>query len=531
MNLVEFLDQSALQMPDAAAIIDHPTVAPRITSFANLRTRSAQIATLFARAGVHAGDGIVILVPMSAELYAVIAAALRVGAVPVFIAPEQADAQLARCRGAIPLRAFVGTPMACLFRLLHPPLREIRAVFVTQGWMPGTTSIGAAGGLPPLARRVTGLADAPAMLTFTAGSTGVGKGVMRSHRLLQATQEILLRKLVLRPGSVNAATMPALVMANLAQGVTSLIPPGDWRSPAKVDPTRLAGAITRWHAESLLASPSVVERLSAHCLASGRRLESLGAVFMGGAPVFLPVMERASRIAPHAGVTALYGSTEAEPIALIRLDEISAADRAAVAHGAGLPAGQPIEEIRLAILEDLWGRPLGRLSGEAYRSMLKPAGEAGEIVVCGPHVSPAYLGGLGDAENKFHLGSEVWHRTGDAGRLDEQGRLWLTGRCAARVGEAPVAVYPLMVEAALAGHPFIARAAFVGHRGRRLLVVTLTPGADKAHLEPLARLLPWAGIEQIVCLPAIPLDRRHNAKTDYPRLHRELDGLAPPSTA
>lgn len=531
MNLVEFLDQSALQTPDAAAIIDHPTAAPRVTSFANLRTRSAQLATLFARAGVHAGDGIVILVPMSAELYAVIAAALRLGAVPVFIAPEQADVQLARCRGTIPLRAFVGTPMACLFRLLHPPLREIKAVFVTQGWMPGARSIGPASVLPPLARPVTGLADAPAMLTFTAGSTGIGKGVMRSHRLLQATQEILLRKLVLRPGSVNVATMPALVMANVAQGVTSLIPPGDLRSPAKVDPARLASTVSRWHAESLLASPSLVERLSAHCLASGQHLDTLRAVFMGGAPVFLPVMERASRIAPHASVTALYGSTEAEPIALIRLDEISAADRAATAHGAGLPAGKPIEEIKLAILGDHWGRPLGRLSAEAYRSMVKRAGETGEIVVCGPHVSPAYLGGLGDAENKFHLGSEVWHRTGDSGRLDEHGRLWLTGRCAARVGEAPGAVYPLMVEAALAGHPFIASAAFVGHRGRRLLVVSLAPGADKSRLEPLVKLLPWAGIEQIVCLPTIPVDRRHNAKTDYPRLQRELDCRAPPSTA
>lgn len=519
------LDEQARRSPDAAAIIDHPgNGAPRVTSFSQLRNRSARIAALIARAGLAAGDGLVVLVPMSAELYAVIGAALRIGAVPVFIDPARAGAQLDRCRGSLAVRAFVGSPMACGLRLLRPELRRIRPAFVIGGHMAGAASMNSAERLPPFETPVAGLDDAPAMLTFTAGSTGAAKGVLRSHRLLQATQEILLRHLGLRPGSINVATMPALVMANLAGGVTSLIPPGDLRAPARIDAARLAASIDGWKAESLLASPCVIEHLAAYGLARGHALRSLRQVVSGGAPVFLPVMDAAQELAPGARVTALYGSTEAEPIAVICRDEISAADRRAIAAGAGLPVGRPIEEIRLELLEDRWGRILGTLTPECFSAAtVRDVAERGEVVVSGPHVSPAYPGGEGEAENKFRVDGQVWHRTGDCGRVDEEGRLWLAGRCSQRVGCPPSAVYPLAVEAALAGEPSIARSAFVNRNGRNVLALELRLDARPPTLEQVRRIVPWARIEQVVRLRRIPVDRRHNAKVDYPRLRHELD--------
>jgi acyl-coenzyme A synthetase/AMP-(fatty) acid ligase len=133
------------------------------------------------------------------------------------------------------------------------------------------------------------------------------------------------------------------------------------------------------------------------------------------------------------------------------------------------------------------------------------------------------LNGYGDAETKFRVGDTVWHRTGDSGWLDEQHRLWLTGRCAARIDDAGGAQYPLMVEAALADQPAIARAALVLHHGQRLLIVELKRGADRSGLEDLAKAAPWAGIARVVSVAHIPLDRRHNAKIDYPALRAALD--------
>jgi olefin beta-lactone synthetase len=523
VNIITLLDEASLRTPDAAAIIDGPLGRERSTSFADLRTRSRQIAALLARSGLGPGDGIVMLVPMSAILYTVIAATLRLGAVPVFIDPDQAAAQLELCRCALPLKAFVGSPLACLLRLLKPELRAIKPAFVAHGWFPGTTSLGAARGLSPIDHTVTDLDDARAMLSFTSGSTGAAKGLLRNHRLLMATQDILARHLDLWPGSINLTTLPALVMANLGRGVTSLIPDVDLRRPGAADPARIAGAITRWKTESLLASPALVEHLADHCLATGQTLESLRAVFTGGAPVFPRVLDKVAQAAPQARVAALYGSTEAEPIALLAHEAITSADRAAIKQGAGLPAGNPIAEIKLSILQDRWGQPLASVSDEAMRSAAMPPGARGEIVVSGPHVSAGYLNGHGDAEAKFRVGDAVWHRTGDSGWLDEQNHLWLTGRCAARLGDPPDAQYPLMLEAALADHPQLARAAFVYHRDERLLVVELKRGADRSGLEELARALPWAGIAGVVSLSHIPLDRRHNAKIDYPALRAELD--------
>lgn len=523
MNIIALLDEAARHTPDVAAIIDGPLGAERSTSFAELRTRSMQIAALLARSGVGPGDGIVMLVPMSAVLYTIIAAALRLGAVPVFIDPEKAAAQLERGRGALPLKAFVGSPLACLLRMLKPELRAIKPVFVAHGWFPGTTSFGSARGLTPIDHALTGLEDAPAMLSFTSGSTGEPKGLLRSHRLLLATQDILARHLDFPPRSINLATMPALVIANLGRGVTSLIPDVDLRRPGTADPARIARAITRWNADNLLASPSLTEHLADHCLALGQTLDSLRAVFTGGAPVFPQVLDKCAQAAPLARVTALYGSTEAEPIALLAHEAITLADRAGIKQGAGLPAGKPVPEIGLSILPDRWGQPLPRLSDEAMRGATLPAGARGEIVVSGPHVSTGYLNGYGDAETKFRVGDTIWHRTGDSGWLDQQNGLWLTGRCAARIDDAGGAQYPLMVEAALADHPQLARAAFVSHHGQRLLVVELKRGADRSSLEDLARAVPWAGIARVVRLAHIPLDRRHNAKIDYPALRAELD--------
>ena len=522
MNLIALLDDAALRTPNAPAIIDGPLGGERITSFADLRTRSGQIASLLACAGVRCGDGIVILIPMSVALYEVIAAALRLGAVPVFIEPEHATAQLERCRNALPLKAFVGSPLACLWRLLKPELRAIKTAFVTQGWFPGTTPLGTARRMPPIEQTATGLDNAPAMLTFTSGSTGAAKGLLRNHRLLLDTQEILVRHLDLRLGSINLSTMPAFVLANLGHGVTSLIPDGDLRRPASVDPVRIAMAIDHWKVESLLASPALVENLADHCIARSQTLNSLCSVFMGGAPVFPRIMDKAVQTAQLARVVALYGSTEAEPIALLAHNEITQRARAAIAQGAGLPAGEPIREIKLEILNDNWGQPLGAISENEMRNLILPPRAHGEIVVSGHHVAKSYLNGLGDADTKFRVGNEVWHRTGDSGWLDEQNRLWLTGRCSIRVGEPPHVVYPLMVEAALADHPHIARAAFVNHCGEHLLVLELKRGTDSPGLEWLAKALPWAGIDRVVTLPHIPVDKRHNAKIDYPGLQLKL---------
>src|SRR5437867_1741424 len=69
----------------------------------------------------------------------------------------------------------------------------------------------------------------------------------------------------------------------------------------------------------------------------------------------------------------------------------------------------------------------------------------------------------------------------------------------------------------------VRRTAFVLYQNRRVLVVELRHGADAAAADELLRHLAWAHIDSIHVVPNIPVDRRHNAKVDYPALQALLD--------
>src|SRR5690606_13620726 len=142
--------------------------------------------------------------------------------------------------------------------------------------------------------------------------------------------------------------------------------------------------------------------------------------------------------------------------------EIDAADRDAMVGGRGLLAGRVVDSLGLAILPEQWGTPIAPMSSEAFAASRLPPGHPGAIVVSGAHVLRGYLGGAGDEETKFRVGDEIWHRTGDAGWLDDRGRLWLLGRCAAHVRDERGGFYPFSIECAAVETLGVRRAAAVG---------------------------------------------------------------------
>jgi acyl-CoA synthetase (AMP-forming)/AMP-acid ligase II len=246
-------------------------------------------------------------------------------------------------------------------------------------------------------------------------------------------------------------------------------------------------------------------------------------IYTGGAPVFPRLLDQLCAAAPKAVIEAVYGSTEAEPIAHIAARDLKVEERNAMRSGNGLIAGQPIPEIQLRIIRDQWGKPLGTLSTQEFAAQQCATDEPGEIVVAGDHVLKGYLGGCGDEPTKFSVADAVWHRTGDAGRLDSSGRLWLLGRCSAKVRDARGLVYPFAVECVAMENENVRRAAFLAQEGKRLLAIesmrTFTDNIEDA----LRADLKWAAIDEIRLCQHLPVDKRHNAKIDYPALIRLLD--------
>jgi acyl-CoA synthetase (AMP-forming)/AMP-acid ligase II len=131
------------------------------------------------------------------------------------------------------------------------------------------------------------------------------------------------------------------------------------------------------------------------------------------------------------------------------------------------------------------------------------------------------LHGRGNEETKLSADGELWHRTGDAGKLDNQGRLWLLGRCSARIQDKHGDLYPFAAECVAMEHSGVRRAAFVNHEGKRLLAIEPHPTFANSAREALRDDLAWAHVADVLEFNRLPVDQRHNAKIDYPAL-REL---------
>jgi olefin beta-lactone synthetase len=526
MNIVEILRRHAVERGDAAAIVDR---RGRLT-FRELDDASARVAARLEQLGLGAGDPALILCPMSSDLYVTLIGLFRLGAMAMFIDPSAGRPHLERCCRLLSPKMFLGSAKAHLLRIVSPAIRRIPRHVVIGSWLPipGTSSITSRIAGPARAEVAPVREQTPALVTFTSGSTGEPKAAVRTHGFLLAQHAVLEESLSLARGEVDLTTLPIFVLANLASGVTSVIPDADLRYPGRIEPgpvfEQLHQLDRRHHlvATRIAASPALLARLAAHTRETPTPLATFTRIFTGGAPVFPSLLASLHAAAPAAEVTAVYGSTEAEPIAHVTWREITEADRHAMRTGAGLLTGHPVASIQLRILPDRWGQPIAPLTSSELDARALPPRESGEIVVSGPHVLTGYLHGQGDEETKFDVDGRRWHRTGDAGYLDAGGRLWLLGRCSARIDDDRGRVYAFAVECALDGIAGVRRTAFLAHGGRRLLVAELEPGASPETRETLRAASAWAHPDDVRIVERLPVDSRHNAKIDYPALRKLL---------
>ncbi|HRE83199.1 MAG TPA: AMP-binding protein [Opitutaceae bacterium] len=532
MLIGDLLTSQARAHPDTPALLDPR--AERSLTFAELDTAVTSAATWWqTEAGLQRGDAVLVFVPMSADLYVALLGLFRIGAVALFLDPSAGKAHLEACCARWAPKALLAVPKAHLLRLRSPALRKIPLKLTPRGWLPFTQRWRPSSQISNFKSHIsppTVHPSDPALVTFTSGSTGLPKAAVRTHALLLAQYHALAPSLHLNRGDIDLATLPIFVLANLAAGVTTVLPEVDLRKPGEVDAAGLFAQIERDRVTRITASPAFFERLITYGLETRRTLPSLRQVHTGGAPVFPRLLDALRHLAPNAQVVAVYGSTEAEPIAHLEHSEITPDDLTAMASGRGLLAGQPTPEIRLAIIADEFGRPRKPETTASFHEAKLPVGAIGEIVVAGDHVLKGYLGGHGDEETKFKVDGETWHRTGDAGSLDAHGRLWLNGCCTAKIDDAHGRLYPFGIECIAMTFPDVRRAAFVSLNGQRLLAIESSKPSPELETQLTASAtLANAYVEKIIFLDHLPVDRRHNAKIDYPALQALLQSSHPSS--
>lgn len=470
MSLIATFLEQAEARPDAVAIIDG---GGRRVTFGELAQASAARAAVMREMGIGAGDAVLVARGVGIELYEILLAIFRLGAVATF--PEPA-AGIAGVRHAVRMaqpKAFAGGLLA---RVIRPFIAELRGLRRIPDPASGRVSGDALADVP---------GDALALITFTSGSTGAPKGIVRSVDFLLLQHRLLENLRRTSPDDIDLISLPVFILSNLAVGAASVIPKGKLTKPAQLDGGALAAQMRAERVNRVIAPPAVCARI----VESGETLVELSAMFTGGGPVFPNLLHGMRKAAPKAELHAVYGSTEAEPIAHVAYDEISENDWRAMGEGAGLLAGSPIEEIEVALVND-------------------------EVQVAGPHVNRGYLDPKDDASTKVTRDGVLWHRTGDAARIDERGRLWLLGRVDAASG----GLFPFAVETAALSWPGVRAAGLAAVNERNMLAIS-GDGIDVAALKPMAQAL---GDIQLVRLDAVPMDKRHNSKVDYGRLKQVL---------
>ncbi len=533
-NIAERLTCAAAERPEAVAIAVPGRYGPdgrrryeQIT-FGELEARCQRLARGLVALGVRPGTRMALFVRPSIDFIALVFALFRSGAVTILIDPGMGRRNLLACLDAVEPEGFVAIPAVHAVRTLLGR-RFAKARFnVTVGRRWGWGGVN----LDELLRLAsdsdtawpTVAADDPAAIIFTTGSTGPPKGVLYRHGMFDAQVEQIRDTYQIAPGEVDLPGFPLFGLFNGAMGVTTVIPDMDPSRPARIDPAKVVETVADWKITQAFGSPAIWNRVGRYCEETGARLPTLRRVLSAGAPVPAHVLKRMkASIHPEGDVHTPYGATESLPVATISASEVLSETAAETRRGAGVCVGHKFSDIQWQVIRIVDG-PIGSL--EEVEPL--PAGEPGELIVRGPQVTWEYVTRTDwNHLAKIHDGETVWHRIGDVGYFDQQGRFWFCGRVAHRVQTAQGTLYTVPCEAIFNEHPDVNRSALVGvgTPGAQRPVIVAEPHAGRvprsasvrarlvAELRELGAAYDHtAGIDDFLIHRSLPVDIRHNAK-------------------
>jgi acyl-CoA synthetase (AMP-forming)/AMP-acid ligase II len=522
-NIAETLDQVALRLGDRTGLVE--VRSGRHLSFAELSRRSSAFARYLSARGVRPGDRTMLMVRPSADFICLTFALFKLGAPVILIDPGMGYANLLRCIEGVRPRVLIGIPQALILaRLFRKPFATVQRRFCcgfSAGLLGPDIRRELDASVQPFACHVPAEDDLAAII-FTTGSTGPPKGVRFEHAIFAAQLKMIREYYGITENDVDQPAFPLFALFSTALGARAVIPDMDPTRPAKVDPRKFIASIIEHQVSYSFGSPAIWNVVSRYCIARNIVLPSLKKVLMAGAPVPGDLLERVQAILPEDGIIHTpYGATESLPIVSIEGREILNDTWPQSRQGRGTCVGRALPGIDVRVIRIVEGElPEYALAEEM------PPGEIGEIIVSGDVVTRAYENNERETRQaKIQDGSRFWHRMGDTGYLDAQGRLWFCGRKAHRVITADGTMFTICCEAIVNGHPDVFRSALVGIPSRDgagfrepVMVVELHP-TSRSRAEILREVRARAGdhpltrkIRHFLIHDDFPVDIRHNAK-------------------
>jgi fatty-acyl-CoA synthase len=451
----------AAKNPDAPAIQflanADPADTPLVISHRDYLARVTQAANMFHALGVGDSDVVSFMLPLLPEAFITLFGAEAAGiANPInpLLEPHQIAEILeaANTTVLVALGPVPGTDIWEKVEQVRGKLKRLKAIVQVHGPGDSANRIYSFSELikeQPSDRLVSNrriTAEQTAAYFHTGGTTGTPKLVGHTHanQVYQAWACNLLLKS--KPGTNLLFGMPLFhVGGSLTQALSSLsggnclvvLSPSGWRNPAAV--RNIWGLVERFKPEALSSVPTVLAATLA--IPPGNAdLSSLRYAAGGGSAIPVAV-GKAIEEKFKLPVYEVYGMTETSSV-----HTIAYADRPVRLGSVGLPV--PYSRVRIVKLD-----ANNRLERDCEPD------EIGVVIMAGPGVFRGYLNA------KHNAGAFVdgdWVNSGDLGRLDKDGYLWITGRAKDLVIRGGHNIDPAPIEEILFQHPAVGFAALVG---------------------------------------------------------------------
>lgn len=414
----------------------------RVLTYAELEDRVLRLADGLTERGVRKGDVLFALLPDGSEQIEVRLAAYEIGAVlAAFHSRHGLDVVLDAARMLRP-RLFIH----------DPEVARAAALAVSEAVPVDLVALGPAGDYEALIRasdprRATHRVspDDVATLAFTSGTTGPPKALVTTHRAMLASLKMTVANVRVAPGRAEVFLLGIpLVGAGGGALLPTLLSGSAIVIPAAYDAGEFLRAIETHRVTRAFLTPSLLIDLLDHPDLPQHDLSSLRNVIYGTAPTPSAKLEEAlARLGPI--LQQGYGLAEVlPPVSLLHMDEHLVGGQVAPRHILG-SAGRIVPGVTVRIIDE-------------HASDTAP-GEIGEILIASPTAFSGYWERPDLTEQARH-GAFV--RTGDLGRIDEDGRLHVLARRADLIRRRGRVIYPRQVEDVLHDHPAVKEACLVG---------------------------------------------------------------------
>jgi acyl-CoA synthetase (AMP-forming)/AMP-acid ligase II len=456
-TLHQVVAAAAGRAPQRPALVDGE--AGLTVGYAALASRIERVAAGLAARGLRPGDVLALWAPNLPQWAGVALAAMAAGATVTGANPAYTEGELTR------QLADSGASMLVTVPQLVPAARSAAAAAGVREVL----VVGEAEGATPLAALLDPEAPAPeaaaepgavALLPYSSGTTGLPKGVMLTHANLVTMLRQLNSGLRVTERDTLLALAPffhvmgfmATLALPLASGATVVTMP-------RFDLGRFLDLVQRHRVTVLVVPPPVMAALARHPLVDAHDLSSVELIVSGGAPLGADLQRAVAARLPGAAVGQGWGMTETA-IGATMPDR-----RSGTAPGS---VGRVMPNTELRVVDPATGRDLG-------------TGETGELWVRGPQVMAGYLNN--PSATAEALDPDGWLRTGDLGRVDGGGDVFVVDRLKELIKVSAYQVAPAELEALLLAHPGVADAAVI-------------PRQDAAHGEvPVAVVVPRGEVD------------------------------------